>query len=92
MYKKNYQGMSISVFNEMLEAQGGVCAICLQPETATRNGVVRVLCVDHNHETDEVRDLLCVGCNTAIGYAMEDPARLRAAAAYLERHMKKKAA
>jgi hypothetical protein len=78
-----YQGMTIDAFNAMLAEQGGVCAICGQPETATRNGKVRWLCVDHDHKTGDVRGLLCVGCNTAIGYAQDDPTRLEAAAAYL---------
>ena len=91
-YAKLYQGMTISVFEAMLAEQGGVCAICKQPETTTRNGKVRELCVDHCHATDEVRGLLCVGCNTAVGYAQDDPSILRAAADYLDRHATKQKA
>lgn len=28
--------------------------------------------VDHNHETGEIRGILCNGCNTAIGLIHED--------------------
>lgn len=51
----------------MLEAQEGVCKICLEPESAlSGKGGVRALCVDHDHQTGRVRGLLCVRCNAAI--------------------------
>jgi len=40
--------------------------------------------VDHDHVTGKVRALLCGGCNTALGQAKEDPARLRGLASYVE--------
>jgi hypothetical protein len=44
------------------------------------------LAVDHSHETGAFRGLLCHSCNRAIGLLGDDPARLRAAAEYLEDH------
>lgn len=41
--------------------------------------------IDHNHTTGAVRGLLCHACNVALGFMGDDPARLRAAADYLER-------
>jgi hypothetical protein len=43
------------------------------------------LSIDHNHETGEVRELLCGDCNTAIGMAKEDPEILQAMISYLKR-------
>lgn len=65
-------------YAELLDGQGGRCAICGN-DCATG----RELAVDHDHETGHVRGLLCMPCNTAIGLMKDDPERLIAAAAYL---------
>lgn len=57
----------------------GKCGIC---------GAVRGKrnhALDHCHETQKLRGVLCGRCNTGLGMFGDDPARLRAAAAYLER-------
>lgn len=64
----------------MLEAQGGVCAICRRPSDPAP------LHVDHDHRTGAIRGLLCSPCNTAIGLLGDDPDRMMAAAAYLREH------
>lgn len=46
----------------MLEQQGGVCAICKEP-----NQDFRRMHVDHCHKTLRVRGLLCIRCNTTLG-------------------------
>lgn len=81
-------GITPEVYDAMHRAQGGLCAICGQPETAMREGRLRLLCVDHDHHgtLGQVRDLLCCRCNQGIALLGEDPAILRQAAAYLERH------
>lgn len=73
-------------YDEMLAAQGGVCAICKKPETNTYRGIVRSLAVDHDHATSENRDLLCSNCNQGLGRFDDDPDLLLAAAAYVLRH------
>ncbi len=72
-------GLSQAAYNNILVQQKGVCAICLQAP----NG--KVLCVDHDHETGNVRGLLCENCNRALGMMKDDSMRLRAAADYLEK-------
>jgi hypothetical protein len=76
---KHRYGISLEVYNAMLEQQGGVCAICGEK---CRTG--ESLAVDHHHETGVVRGLLCRACNGAIGALGDDPEIIRAALRYLE--------
>jgi hypothetical protein len=75
VFRKVY-GISWADYEAMFERQGGACAIC------KRTGVT--LCVDHCHLTGEVRGLLCIRCNSAIGFFSDDPTLLQTAAAYLQ--------
>ena len=79
-------GMSLDEYRDLWMAQGGVCAICGRPERRSEAGRVSDLAVDHDHIRRKRRGLLCAECNLALGKFGDDPARLRAAAAYLERH------
>ena len=80
---KSKYGLTLEAYDEMLEAQGGVCAICLEPPGV--DAWDRSLHVDHNHKTGKVRGLLCGHCNTAIGKFRDDPQRLARAMEYLEK-------
>ena len=59
--------------------QDGLCAICGRPESMDRS-----IATDHCHETGLNRGLLCGNCNNGLGRFDDDPARLRAAADYIE--------
>lgn len=73
-------GISLAEYEAILAAQGGVCAICRQPETKPN---ATHLAVDHDHGTGRVRGLLCNNCNRGVGLLADDPDRLSAAADYL---------
>lgn len=62
-----------------LLGQHEVCAIC-RTDRWGRKGPQ----VDHDHDTGRVRGILCGNCNQGLGRFNDDPARLHAAAAYLE--------
>lgn len=79
-------GITRAQYGDLLLAQGGACAICRQPETATRNGLVKSLAVDHCHSSGEIRGLLCVACNTGIGKFMDDRNLMLSAIQYLDKH------
>ena len=72
--------LSLYEYQTMLEYQDFRCAICRVEESQTR----RALSVDHCHDTDKVRGLLCSDCNIGIGHFKNNPDTLIAAAAYLE--------
>ena len=74
--RKKY-GIGIHQYETLLEEQDNTCYICNKSEW-------RDLAVDHNHETGEVRRLLCTSCNTGLGLFQDDPKLLKAAADYLE--------
>ena len=59
-------GITAARFAEMLLAQGGKCACCGR-EMLLEGKRTRLVCVDHNHDTGEIRDLLCGRCNLAAG-------------------------
>jgi hypothetical protein len=74
---KRYEGMTIEVWDEMLIAQSGRCAICNDPMTLPH--------VDHCHATGKVRGLLCPSCNKGLGHMRDDIENILRAAAYLRR-------
>ena len=76
-------GLSLEAYSEMHSRQNGVCAICDLPETTIRCGSVMHLAVDHCHETNSIRGLLCNNCNRALGMFGDSTNRLRAAISYL---------
>lgn len=84
-------GLTVERYFAMLEAQGGLCAICGRPEKSLdrRYGTPKDMSVDHAHdESQKVRGLLCNLCNRAIGFFHDDPELLEAAARYLRSHSK----
>lgn len=79
-------GIDLDDYNKMLDKQGMVCAICNRGEVARkpRTKVIMNLAVDHCHETDKIRGLLCSRCNTALGGFKDDVSLLYNAVKYLE--------
>jgi hypothetical protein len=71
-------GLTEESYQELFEKQSGLCAICAQPHP---------LEIDHNHETDQVRGLLCGRCNKAIGLLLDKPDLAKRAMLYLSERM-----
>lgn len=78
--KKNY-GMTLEEYNHMVESCNNQCQIC--GHTPDGSKLDTRLCVDHNHETGEVRGLICRRCNLMLGYAIDNPEILTNAIKYL---------
>jgi Recombination endonuclease VII len=70
-------GITADEVDAMVEAQGGVCAICRRAPAAH---------VYHDHDTGAVRALLCFNCNGGLGKFRDDPLLLHTAAYYVTFH------
>ena len=68
-------GINLKEYNAMLVAQNKKCKIC---------GTETDLVVDHDHETGDVRGLLCAPCNSAIGLFKENRTSLLNAIEYVD--------
>ena len=77
-YLKRAYSLTPAEYAGMLQQQGGGCAIC---GGTNPNG--RRLYVDHDHETGQVRGLLCGNHNTALGLAKDNAYNLMLMIDYL---------
>jgi Recombination endonuclease VII len=55
---KQRYGIGAAEVDELIRQQGGFCAVC---------GVREAKQVDHDHTTGEVRGIVCLLCNAAMG-------------------------
>lgn len=79
-------GISLDEYAQMFEDQQGRCASCRGEETqVSRNGTPHMMPVDHDHETGEVRGLLCHRCNRALGLLGDDPGTVQRLLIYIRR-------
>ena len=87
--RKSHLGRTFGItpedYDQMVKDQNNLCAVCGKPETMMRNGKPIALSVDHNHETGEIRGLLCFLCNSRLAY-LEDMDFVLKARLYLARH------
>jgi len=59
-------GLTIEGYNELVNKQNGVCAICAMPPRGKKKE--NSLHVDHDHATKAVRGLLCLRCNLHLAW------------------------
>lgn len=74
-------GVSLAIYEQMLTAQGGACAICKKLAISESYGVLHV---DHCHKTGRVRGLLCRNCNHVLGLMGDSAELMVVAARYLK--------
>jgi hypothetical protein len=82
-YRLKKFGLTKNQYEQMFENQDGKCAICHNAEVAVVNGKVKQLSIDHCHNTNFVRGLLCQRCNLGIGYFNDNYLLLDNALEYL---------
>lgn len=78
---KSKYGITLKEYNNLLMEQENKCKVCGEPPIKQR------LHVDHNHETGEIRGLLCQACNVSIGKMKESPELLEKLAKYIRREL-----
>ena len=71
-------GITLDEYENMYQTQNGACKICSKE---FKRGVSAN--VDHDHDTGEVRGLLCFNCNTGIGKLEDSAVTCLNAAIYL---------
>lgn len=77
MFRKRY-GITVQYYEDLKVLQNNRCAICnLTPPDG------QVLVVDHDHETEQLRGLLCNKCNRGLGIFGDNVAGIRRALDYL---------
>ena len=76
--RKRVYGVTPEEYDRILLDQNNQCAIC-------KKTIGHEASVDHNHETGQVRGLLCRNCNAGIGLLQDNSEVLRAAADYLDK-------
>ena len=80
-WRRNYlYGLTPGDFDRLVAEQDNKCACCGRDMGDGRNRHL-----DHCHDTNRVRALLCRQCNIGIAMAQHDTDRLRQMIAYLER-------
>jgi hypothetical protein len=70
--------LTLEQYNKMWINQNGCCAICKKHELE-----IQKLHVDHNHDTGQVRGLLCPQCNKGLGLFYDNKEYLETAIKYL---------
>lgn len=78
-WRRRRFGIEPEDYEFLLQQQNGVCAIC-----GKLNSNKRPLALDHCHEVNRIRGLLCDKCNTALGLFNDSIKQLRFAITYLE--------
>lgn len=69
-------GLTVEQVDAMLEEHNGLCHSCLSKPAAV---------IDHCHETNAVRGMLCQECNLGIGLLGDDLESVQKAVEYLSR-------
>jgi len=77
--QRKYKEYRPGLFDELYTQQEGRCAICGAHQSELRTA----LCIDHNHDTNKIRGLLCNRCNIGIMNFKEDAENCLKAYQYL---------
>lgn len=83
---KRIYNITLVDYNKMFEEQKGCCEICKRHQIELNH----ILNIDHCHLTGEIRALLCVNCNSILGFAKDNVNILNSAIKYINTYNKPK--
>lgn len=73
---KSRHGIGAEEVQQMIDAQGGLCLICLERPAAQ---------VDHDHATGRIRGILCLKWNAGLGAFKDNVETIYRAIDYLDK-------
>lgn len=79
---RNRYGIDIEDYEKILKEQNGVCAICGGTDLGRKSA--KYFVIDHCHETNKIRGLLCHKCNMILGLCNDNPDILLNSVIYLK--------
>jgi len=80
-------GLTQEEYDRMLISQNNKCVLCdsIFAAYGTENYTKEHACLDHDHKTNKVRELLCFRCNTALGMVKENTLTLDRMIKYIQK-------
>lgn len=69
------RGITVAQYHALVAQQNGLCGVCKRRPASD---------LDHCHESNRFRGLLCAACNRILGTVQDDASLLRALADYLD--------
>jgi hypothetical protein len=78
---RNRYKINLPYYNLLATKQSNKCAICGHVPSGA--GIDKYLRVDHDHTTKKIRGLLCLKCNSGLGFFKDDIDLLNKAKLYL---------
>jgi hypothetical protein len=78
---KTRYGITLEEYKNVIKLQDYKCALCLKPLTFGKGGAS----IDHCHETNKIRGVLCKPCNTGLGLLGDNQTGLSKALNYVNK-------
>ncbi|HXB13758.1 MAG TPA: endonuclease VII domain-containing protein [Bacteroidia bacterium] len=79
----NKYGLTVKEYDKIIKEQDGRCAIC-NDILSTDSSEGRLPSIDHCHQLEHVRGILCGNCNMGLGHFKDNIYRLKSAIKYLK--------
>jgi len=80
-YRFSKYGLTSEDYDALMKSQDSRCAVC-----GTDTPLNDKWCIDHDHETGNVRGILCKHCNLAEGHLFGNINIAKAMVVYIERY------